>query len=341
MKYLVSLLLGISTTVVSVATSSYSHIQEKHHVARDEDLAGYLGAFFLGNDPYVYFYLSNGNDATAFSALNNGDPVIKPTLGTGGVRDPSIVPGGGDEAGKKWYIIGTDLDIAKTTWAASERQGSLSILIWESTNLVNWTNERLIKVEEDTAGMVWAPDAIWDSEQEQYLVHWASRFYSANDSSHSGQSSNSKIRYAYTSDFETFSEPKDYIDYAPSDVIDLNILKLGNNAFARFLKNETATYVFSEISESGLFGKWTRPGGPDSVLRANVEGPASYWDNEVSGKAHLLLDYFGGNGYAPFVSTDVESGNWTADSTSNFPSGLRHGSVLQVNSAQYSRLQNL
>lgn len=79
----------------------------------DPNLTGYLGAFFLGADPYVYFYLSNGNNAISFKALNKGSPVIKPTKGTGGVRDPAIVQGGGAEAGKKWYIVGTDLDIGK------------------------------------------------------------------------------------------------------------------------------------------------------------------------------------------------------------------------------------
>ena len=82
----------------------------------DPSLAGYLGVFFLGADPYVYFYLSNGNDPLSFKALNKGSPIIKPTKGTGGVRDPTIIPGGGSEAGKKWYIIGTDLNIGKVGW---------------------------------------------------------------------------------------------------------------------------------------------------------------------------------------------------------------------------------
>ncbi len=82
----------------------------------DPSLAGYLGVFFLGADPYVYFYLSNGNDPLSFKALNKGLPIIKPTKGTGGVRDPTIIPGGGSEAGKKWYIIGTDLNIGKVGW---------------------------------------------------------------------------------------------------------------------------------------------------------------------------------------------------------------------------------
>jgi hypothetical protein len=82
----------------------------------DPNLAGYLGVFFLGADPFVYFHLSNGNDPLSFKALNKGSPIIKPTKGTGGVRDPTIIPGGGNEAGKKWYIIGTDLNIGKVGW---------------------------------------------------------------------------------------------------------------------------------------------------------------------------------------------------------------------------------
>lgn len=45
------------------------------------------------------------------------------------------------------------------------RTGSRGIFVWESTDLVNWTDERLVTVEDETAGMVWAPDAVWDASQ--------------------------------------------------------------------------------------------------------------------------------------------------------------------------------
>jgi hypothetical protein len=98
---------------LAIDTAGYSQVTSR----ADPNLAGYLGVFFLGADPYVYFYLSNGNDPVSFKALNGGSPVIRPTKGTGGVRDPTIIPGGGSEAGKKWYIIGTDLDIGKVGWS--------------------------------------------------------------------------------------------------------------------------------------------------------------------------------------------------------------------------------
>ncbi|KAL2162080.1 hypothetical protein VTH06DRAFT_7865 [Thermothelomyces fergusii] len=308
----------------------------------DPNLAGYLGVFFLGADPYVYFYLSNGNNPVSFKALNRGAPIIRPTKGTGGVRDPTIIPGGGSEAGRKWYIIGTDLDIGKTNWDAAQRTGSRGIFVWESTDLINWGNERLVEVEDSTAGMVWAPEAIWDPARGQYLVHWASKFYSTSDPGHTGSPSNIRIRYAYTSDFKTFTSPQTLIDKNPTNIIDLTILPINgtnSNSFLRFMKDETRKTVFVEVSNNGLFGTWTRPGGDSAIIQQGVEGPAAYWDNTIPGKAHLLLDFYGEDGYRPFESTNPGSNSgWWGSDRSSFPRNLRHGSVLPVDQAAYNAL---
>jgi hypothetical protein len=63
------------------------------------------------------------------------------------------------------------------------RTGSRGIFIWESTDLVTWTNERLVTVEDKTAGMAWAPDAFWDASKGQYFVHWAAQLVRRNLSS--------------------------------------------------------------------------------------------------------------------------------------------------------------
>lgn len=106
---LLSTILLLAATATSMPAASTDISQRE----ADPSLAGYLGVFFLGNEPSVYFYLSNGNNAFSFKALNGGRSILDPKLGTGGVRDPSLIEGGGAEKGKKWYIIGTDLDIAK------------------------------------------------------------------------------------------------------------------------------------------------------------------------------------------------------------------------------------
>ncbi|KAK8069985.1 glycoside hydrolase family 43 protein [Apiospora phragmitis] len=300
----------------------------------DSRLAGYLGAFFLGADPYVYFYQSNGNDATSFRALNRGQPVIRPARGTGGVRDPAIVQGGGEEEGRKWYIVGTDLNIGRTDWDAAQRAGSRGIFVWESTDLVNWSNERLVVVEDSTAGMVWAPEALWDASQVlsvRHQTHW--------------DPSSIRIRYAHTRDFRTFTAPQTYIDRSPTSIIDLNILPLytdaDNQQYVRFMKNETRKTVFMEYSTTGLFGNWTRAGGGGSsgTIASQVEGPAAYRDNLVDGKVHVLLDFYGGDGYQPYESTgDLRDNRWVASNRSGFPSNLRHGSVLPVNQTSFDAL---
>ncbi|KAI0887723.1 glycoside hydrolase family 43 protein [Annulohypoxylon maeteangense] len=303
----------------------------------DTGLVGYLGAIFLGADPYVYFYLSNGNDPLSFKAMNGGQPILRPTKGTGGVRDPYLVQGGGAEAGKKWYIVGTDLDIGKTTWDASQRTGSRGILVWDSADLINYSGERLVVVEDETAGMVWAPEAIWDASKNQYLVHWASKFYSSSDAKHTGSASNIQIRYAYTSDFKTFSTPQTYINYSPTNIIDLDILPLDTEgkSYLRFMKDETAKTVFVEYSTTGLFGTWTRAGGNTGIITSGVEGPAAYRDNGDDSKIHVLLDFYGGDGYRPYESVDPDGNKWTASGRSAFPTNLRHGSILPINQTLY------
>ncbi|KAF2646834.1 hypothetical protein P280DRAFT_486382 [Massarina eburnea CBS 473.64] len=336
MRFSIPFLAGLVSLATAAPAQSLDFSSYALTPRADPSLTGYLGVFFLGDTPSIYFYLSNGNNAISLKALNKGQPVINPTKGTQGVRDPAIIAGGGTEAGKKWYIIGTDLNIAKTSWDASQRTGSRGIFVWESTDLINWTGERLVVVEDATAGMVWAPAAIWDDSKGQYLVHWASKFYTASDSGHTGSPSATRIRYAYTKDFKTFTAPADYINKSPTNVIDLDILSLGSNAYARFLKDETAKTVFTEVSTGGLFGTWTRPAGATATIASGVEGPAVYWDNEVSGKAHLLLDFYGSDGYRPYESTDVKGGKWSASSTAAWPKNLRHGSVLPVTGAQSS-----
>lgn len=254
----------------------------------------------------------------------------------------------------------------KTTWNDAQRTGSLSIFIWESTDLVNWGTDRLVKVENDEAGMVWAPEAIWDPEAGQYLVHWASKFvrtplpllhfrlpqpfylpeltqsqYPATDPSHTGAPTNTVIRYAHTADFKTFTGPKTLIDYAPTSIIDLNILPLDSSGqnYGRFIKNESSPRVFYETSSTGLFGTWSRPGGPDSIIREGTEGPTSYLDNEDPSRAYLLLDYYGSDGYRPFANGDLTTNGWTEADRTSFPTMRRHGSVIGIGQREYDALR--
>jgi hypothetical protein len=106
------------------------------------------------------------------------------------------------------------------------------------------------------------------------------------------------------------------------------------------MKDETLKTVFVEVSETGLFGQWTRPGGNSAIIQQGVEGPAAYWDNTTPGKVHLLLDFYGADGYRPFESANPGSnGGWAASNRGAFPKNLRHGSVLPVDGRAYGALK--
>lgn len=165
--------------------------------------------------------------------------------------------------------------------------------------------------------------------------------YNESDTAHTGTASSIKMRYAYTSDFKTFTTPATYLDRSPTNIIDMTLLPYPGttDTFLRFLKDESLKTVFVEYTTTGLFGTWTRAGGDNAYIRSGVEGPAAYWDNTVDGLVHLLVDDYGGVGYVPLESTDPRSNSgWNASSTTNFPSGLRHGSVLPITEAQMSAL---
>ena len=93
-------------------------------------------------------------------------------VGTQGVRDPYILRG---EDGK-FFIIATDLSVynLKNNWTAAAQQGSKSIVVWESSDLVNWSEASLVKSNNDNAGCTWAPEACYDPEKDEYMVFWAS-----------------------------------------------------------------------------------------------------------------------------------------------------------------------
>ncbi|KAK1228487.1 hypothetical protein PQX77_008466 [Marasmius sp. AFHP31] len=216
---------------------------------------GYFFVHFYDRQPAIFAHLSNGNNPLSYKTLNGDRAILVPTLGTKAVRDPHLVSAPDDS---KHFIIGTDLDIVaiNSDWNQATRRGSRSLHIWESTDLVNWGNYRLVEVMGPTAGMAWAPESVWDPDRGAFFVHWASRTYAASDTTHSGTASLDQIWYAHTNDFRTFTTPQVYIGGIP--VIDLTILPLGGNRFARFYKDETVSRIVEEISNNGLLGTWLR-----------------------------------------------------------------------------------
>lgn len=210
-----------------------------------------------------------------------------------------------------------------------------AIYVSQSDSLSSSHQLTISSVEDPSAGMVWAPSAVWDDATSQFYVFWASRFYASSDTGHTGNAGLDRIRYATTKDFITFSKPADYIA-SGTPVIDQEFLPLDGSPghFTRFIKNETVNQVYQETSTNGLFGAWKRT--PGYVTTGSPwEGTASYADNLVKGKKYILLDDY--TQYVPFES--VDGGAWKKASTQGFPSGLKHGSVTRLTKKEYDAVK--
>ncbi|TRX94113.1 hypothetical protein FHL15_004881 [Xylaria flabelliformis] len=314
------LTLIVATLMSAVASSPIE-------IGQTSKYTGYLVSTFSDASPQVQFYLSNGNSPINFRFLNKGKPVLASSVGTKGQLVCAC-----SEHGPTDPFLDLDINASDFSWDKATRQGSRGLIIWKSTDLVNWSSPSLRIVEVNTAGMAWAPSAIWDDATSQYYVFWSSRQYSSSDTAHTGTAALDRIRYATTQDFTTFSVPQDYIALSDTPLIDQEFLHTGANSFTRFLKNETVNQVYQENTTGGLFGTWTRVPGylrPESPL----EGPAAFADNTTPGLYHVWLDNY--TQYVPYQTADLQNPSWSASSTSGFPVGLKHGSVTPLTQQEY------
>ena len=320
--------------------------------AAEKDYTAYLFAYFKGEGlaqgEQIYFAVSR--DGLNWKDINGGNPVLTSTLGEKGLRDPFIMR---SADGSKFFVIATDLKInGNGDWTAAQTKGSKSIMVWESSDLINWSEQRMCRVAPEGAGCTWAPEAVYNEESGEYLVFWSSKIPSSqnvqnNDNTH-------RVYYCTTKDFKTFSDAKVWIELKnPQNrtisVIDATVIKVGDTYY-RFKKNEateahkqgmpsSGKYIIMEKATS-LLGQWTEVNTQMSQT-AYVEGPTCFKFNGEN-KWCLFIDDFGGKGYYPLVTNDLSSGVFSQLSSSQYslPSVMRHGSVVNITETEYSNLMS-
>ena len=309
---------------------------------------GYAFSYFTGNSiagEKIYFAASRGNDALTWDELNDGQPTLESTMGEMGLRDPFLIR---SPEGDRFFLIATDLSIGRNgDWDRSQRQGSKYLEVWESTDLINWSAQRHVKVSPDTAGNTWAPEAYWDESLGQYVVFWASKLYAEDDPDHTGSAYN-RMLYATTRDFVTFSEAKIWQDRGESR-IDSTVIK-ENDTYYRFTKDEGGggTGCSDIIQEkSPTLTAVDLPGNPAWEFMAGcigrdagtsaVEGPTVFEANpgDTSGSPYyLFVDEYGGRGYIPLGTDDLENPDWQVAADYDLPASPRHGTVIPVTAAR-------
>lgn len=309
----------------------------------EEDYTDYFFAYFVGqnaaDEEQIYF--ASSQNGLNWTELNNNEPVLTSTLGELGVRDPFIMR---SAEGDKFYLIATDLSIYRNgDWTRAQNSGSQCLMVWESTDLVNWSEQRMVEVSASIgAGCTWAPEITYDELTGEYVVYWASRTPSVDNKQ--------RVYYAKTRDFYTFTDPQVFIDYRESNIDTTIIYDEEDQLYYRFTKNEAEGYnefgvpgktVYVETSDTLLGGNWTFVQSDSLNSNTGVEGPSIFKfneDDQANGEYCLLVDNYGRGGYYPLVTNDISSAVFTSPGSYDMPSGARHGTPIRITAAEYARV---
>ncbi|GLX66749.1 glycoside hydrolase family 43 protein [Paenibacillus glycanilyticus] len=288
----------------------------------------------------VYFALSK--DGFNWEQVNDGQPVLWSDQGDKGVRDHTIVR---THYGK-FYIMATDLSLAnhfhgkyEGSWGKITTDGSKNLSLWESDDLLNWSEQRMVPLGDDNYGCLWAPDVIYDPTEEDYVLHWSS-------SHSSNQFGNKAIYYSRTKDFEHFTTPRLMYQKEDSGVIDSAIYE-DNGKFYRFVKSEANPHGVILQQGDSLLGPYTTLDAFNHEMEklgsSAYEAPTAY--KLSNGKWCLMLDFFGvvgeGQGYVPFIADEFASGRFIrSDDNFSFPYRFKHGTVLSITMEEYDRMKS-
>jgi len=300
---------------------------------------GYLMVHFIGDGSTgQQTYFSHSTDGVHWNDLNGGGMALRSTVGTGGVRDQALVR---SPDGSKYWIIATDLCIGcGQSWDQAVNNASRNIVVWESTDLVTWSQPWLLNV----AGAIpdgrnaWAPEAIWNPETNDYVLYWATNATVNGVLKH-------RIYSARTSDFRTITTPQLYIDRpGTQNIIDTQIIEVpsgvGNYRYVRASGDGQITLEGS----NSILGTWTTLGNLSGIglTGSQVEGPMWMKFNGTNKWALYLDQYASGGGYLPVVTTDPSNpAAYQKQASGSYDMGgtkKRHGWILNLTAAEESRV---
>lgn len=348
----------------------------------EDDYQGYLFGHFIGegagDQEQIYFAVSD--DGLNFKDMNGGKPILISGVGERGVRDPYLYR---SPEGDRFFLVATDLSIYnRGGWFQNEQgyydastTGSHFLVLWESLDLVNWGEPKLLNVAPENAGMAWAPEMIYHEETGDYIIFFASSIMNPETKY---KAKPNAIYYVATRDFVHFSETKLFIDNQtdnaaegkPREIIDTTVIKIGDvyysaskdgdNAEAcggirilrtRNLLDPQSWEKVLDLDELGLDVNGLRI---DRLDNSTLEGPELFqynkkdWADPAVPEYGIMADQYSvGAGYLPLITTNLEdvdnSGNsWRILSAEDYSFDKlkkRHGTILRITKMELERLK--
>lgn len=348
----------------------------------EEDYAGYLFGHFIGEEnelsEQIYFAISE--DGLHFKDMNNAKPVLISEIGECGVRDPYLYR---SKEGDRFFLIATDLSIFhRGGWFKNEQNyydasttGSPYLVVWQSDDLVHWSEPKLIRVAPENAGMAWAPEMIYHDETGEYVIFFSSSIMNPETKY---KAKPNAMYYVTTRDFVHFSDTKLFIDnqcdgdpaHKQREIIDTTLLKVGDTYYSaskdgdneeanggiRIMKtknllNADSWEIVLDLDELGLD---VSDLGIDVLDNSTLEGPEFFqfnkrdWRNPDIPEYGLIADQYAiGAGYLPITITDLEDrknekASWKLLSKEEYSFDQlkkRHGTICRITQSELEYLK--
>lgn len=343
-----------------------------------KEYSGYLFAHFIGeqNSDGEQIYFAVSEDGLQFVDLNNKKPVLVSNVGEKGVRDPYLFRTKDD----KFVLIATDLSIFnRGGWFQNEQgyydastTGSSFLVMWQSDDLINWSEAKLVPSAPKNAGMAWAPEIVYNDVTDEYIIFFASSIMNPETKM---KAKPNAIYYVATKEFNDFSEPKLLIDNQSDpdgkkrEIIDATIIKIddtyycaakdGDNAEAnggiRILKtkNLLESDSWEKVLDLDELNLDLTGLGIRNMDNGDLEGPELFiynqkdWTNPEVPEFGLMMDRFQADlGYLPLKTTDIEDrdnsrNSWSVLSEDEYSFDTlkkRHGTIINITKDEYDRI---
>lgn len=297
------------------------------------ETVGYLYVYFRGfvngSDEHLSIHIAGSQDGYNWFDLNENKPILESEMGTYELRDPYLLR---SIEGDRFYLIATDLNTKDGQgWGPWSMAGSKYLMVWESDDLINWSEQRMVKFANNDIGCAWAPEAIWDPDTEEYLVYASGKDLTL-------ENPGDTVFVARTRDFRTFTQPEYFV--APVNengdriwAIDSNIIHANDGKFYHFYKQSGHIEMMVSDHASGPYEYI------DDFPRPNGEGPGSFLVKGTDDTYALMVDNY--SVYVPYLTTDIASGKFTkATDTITMPTGSKHGGFLPLNKEEYDRIMD-
>ncbi|MDQ8184026.1 glycoside hydrolase family 43 protein [Pelagicoccus sp. SDUM812002] len=280
----------------------------------------YLFAYFVGNG-LEGLRLAKSSDGRSWTDIADHF-FIAPRGGL--MRDPFILQG----PDKTFHLIWT------TEWESRDIGYACS------KDLVNWSEQKRLPVMEPIPGTrnCWAPEMIYDHENETFLIYWAStvpgQFPDDENTSESGY--NHRIWSCTTSDFKSLSSPQVFFDLG-FNVIDVTLTRDQFGEFRLIGKDERLNPEKKNLfvcEASTPYGPFSNPG--EAFTDSWVEGPTTL---KIDNWTYVYYDVYREKRYEAKRTQDFKSWEDISHEVS-FPHGARHGSIISLSAEEFGAIES-